>query len=222
MATLHTRGAALLALAAGFTCAPAGAGEDDGSLFYRLTPDADFTEGCFDPCACPIWFNDSLRGKFRLTPDSIDPLFDNYTVTGVRLALFFSPNTVRRFEGAGTYRIGGEFALMNQMTLELSDDGAPPETFDSNLIVGGVGFPDRIDLTISKNDLFCFDTALHISAHLVRGSISDLNEDSFVNAADLAIVLGGWGTDDVMGDLDFDGVVGASDVAVLLGEWGPE
>lgn len=43
--------------------------------------------------------------------------------------------------------------------------------------------------------------------------------DGVVNAADLSVLLGAWGTPAV--DLDGDGVAGASDLAILLGAWGP-
>ena len=47
----------------------------------------------------------------------------------------------------------------------------------------------------------------------------DLNGDLHVNATDLALFLGQWGS--VGGDADFDqnGIVDASDLSVLLGAW---
>jgi 5'-nucleotidase/UDP-sugar diphosphatase len=52
---------------------------------------------------------------------------------------------------------------------------------------------------------------------------ADLNDDSVINAADLAILLGLWGSCDpdalCPGDLDGDQMVGASDVTVLLASW---
>jgi 2',3'-cyclic-nucleotide 2'-phosphodiesterase (5'-nucleotidase family) len=52
---------------------------------------------------------------------------------------------------------------------------------------------------------------------------ADLNDDSVIDAADLAILLGLWGPcppkGGCAGDLDGDGSVGASDVTVLLASW---
>lgn len=52
---------------------------------------------------------------------------------------------------------------------------------------------------------------------------ADLNDDSVINAADLAILLGLWGPcptkGGCVGDLDGDGSIGASDVTVLLASW---
>jgi hypothetical protein len=53
----------------------------------------------------------------------------------------------------------------------------------------------------------------------------DLNLDGAVNAADLAILLGAWGSSACAGsaccapDLTNDGVIDAADIAVLLGQW---
>jgi hypothetical protein len=48
---------------------------------------------------------------------------------------------------------------------------------------------------------------------------ADLNGDGAVGAADLAILLGAWGTGKA--DLDGDGVTDAADLTALLGAWGP-
>ena len=45
----------------------------------------------------------------------------------------------------------------------------------------------------------------------------DLNQDMVVDALDLAIVLGGWGT--ASGDVDGDGTTGALDLAYVLNLW---
>ncbi|MFO0827302.1 MAG: PQQ-dependent sugar dehydrogenase [Phycisphaerales bacterium] len=49
---------------------------------------------------------------------------------------------------------------------------------------------------------------------------SDLNGDSTVDAADLAVLLGAWGATGGAADLNADGKVDAADLAVLLGAWG--
>jgi hypothetical protein len=46
----------------------------------------------------------------------------------------------------------------------------------------------------------------------------DLDGDGFVNAADLASLLAGWGNSGPT-DLDRDGSTGASDLAALLAAW---
>jgi hypothetical protein len=54
--------------------------------------------------------------------------------------------------------------------------------------------------------------------------LPDLSGDGVVSAADLALILGFWGTDGsgvIDADLDDDGIVSASDLALVLGNWGP-
>jgi hypothetical protein len=48
---------------------------------------------------------------------------------------------------------------------------------------------------------------------------ADLNQDSTVDAADLSILLGAWGSSGT-GDLTSDGIVNAADLSVMLGAWG--
>jgi FtsP/CotA-like multicopper oxidase with cupredoxin domain len=48
--------------------------------------------------------------------------------------------------------------------------------------------------------------------------LGDLNNDGAVNDADLALLLGGWGT--AAGDVNADGSTDASDLSMLLGNWG--
>ncbi len=51
---------------------------------------------------------------------------------------------------------------------------------------------------------------------------ADLNGDGFVDAEDLATLLGSWGPcGPCPADLFVDGIIDASDLAILLGAWGP-
>lgn len=47
----------------------------------------------------------------------------------------------------------------------------------------------------------------------------DLNNDAHMNGADLAVLLGAWGTGNAAADLTHDGTVNGADLAVLLGSW---
>ena len=49
--------------------------------------------------------------------------------------------------------------------------------------------------------------------------LGDLNGDGAVDGADLAILLGAWGTSDPAADLDQSGSVDGADLAMLLGAW---
>lgn len=50
--------------------------------------------------------------------------------------------------------------------------------------------------------------------------LGDVNNDGAVNGADLAGMLGAWGTHDPKFDFNVDGNVDAADLGVLLGAWG--
>ena len=51
-------------------------------------------------------------------------------------------------------------------------------------------------------------------------SIADIDCSGVVDAADLAVVIGAWGTSLCEADVNDDGTVNAQDVAILLGLWG--
>jgi hypothetical protein len=55
----------------------------------------------------------------------------------------------------------------------------------------------------------------------VADCLGDLDSDNDSDAADIARLLGNWGTSDPNADVDADGTVGPSDLAILLGSWGP-
>lgn len=83
-----------------------------------------------------------------------------------------------------------------------------------------VGNEDFIEMQWSGfwNDLPGWSTRY---ALVEANCLGDLNDDGWVDAADLGAMLGAWGTHDAAIDLNVDGVVDAADLAVLLGGWGP-
>ncbi|MCH2162556.1 MAG: hypothetical protein MK085_11880, partial [Phycisphaerales bacterium] len=50
-------------------------------------------------------------------------------------------------------------------------------------------------------------------------NIADINGDGIVDGADLARVLGSWGTSASGGDLNGDGIVDGADLAIVLANW---
>ena len=62
--------------------------------------------------------------------------------------------------------------------------------------------------------------ALFVGTTVLAVPTPDLNHDGFVNAPDLAILLGNWGPcGGPCADFDGDGFVNAVDLSILLGEW---
>lgn len=67
----------------------------------------------------------------------------------------------------------------------------------------------------------CLSRGLAVLAVTYPSQVGDLDGDGVVNAADLSILLGSWGScaGSCPADLDGDGSVGASDLGILLGQW---
>jgi hypothetical protein len=136
--------------------APAAAGEGN-SISYVLDKGSDYEVGCFGPCMCPV-LSLPLKGSFVLTPTVFDGLFWNYAITDVDF-VSGQGSSVLRITGSGVYKIGGEFALQQQLSLDLSVGDQPEQHFDSGFLVGGRDFPG-IYLSLSVNGFACFDTAM--------------------------------------------------------------
>ncbi len=161
----------LVVLGVGLAARRAGGQNSDAatSTLYALGPGSTAQRGCFDPCACPIMEEVPLRGTFVLTPGAADPLFRHYLVTNVSWDTQLGANTVH-ITGSGTYQVGGEFASMHQLSLDLKVGGETVQHFDSGLVVGGGDFP-HIDITLSIHGQYCFDTVLHIDASPIAAPV---------------------------------------------------
>jgi hypothetical protein len=108
---------------------------------------------------------------------------------------------------------------------------APGWVFDSTSPFNGLPGGSRLAMLRSSDN---FDPELHGGPDWenltleelaepspdVADCFADGNEDGIVDATDLSILLGAWGSTADAGDLDQDGVVGGSDLAALLGAWG--
>ena len=156
MLTLRTLSALALALA-GATPALA------QSVTYELHGSSRFLEGCYDPCDCALVAYEDLTGLFDLefansTPDG----FDHYDVENVAWTLVLPDGPVL-VTGAGTYSIGGQFALTQRLQLILTVGSAGPEHFDSGFVLGGISFP-VIDAAAAMNDFVCYDRVFDLNA----------------------------------------------------------
>ena len=132
------------------------------STIYKLNEGSTYQQGCFPPCLCPVTVQQPVRGTFKLTLTSSDGLFDFYNVSDASWVTTVDGSDLR-ITGSGTYQVGGEFALQQRLTLDLSINGGAPIHFDSGLVAGGGEFPN-INITISINDIHCYDTVIVINA----------------------------------------------------------
>jgi hypothetical protein len=134
----------------------------DAPVLYELTGASTFQRGCFDPCNCPITEQMPLVGTFKLSRVGFDGLFQVYSISDVSWDVNSSYLPLH-VSGSGTYRVGGEFALMHRLELDLKVDGEAAEHFDSGLIPGGGNFPS-IHAVVSVNDMVCYDTVITVDA----------------------------------------------------------
>jgi len=154
---------AVAALAALLPHPSAAAPSDDPTTLYQLIDNSNFETGCFGPCACPVLTTSPIRGTFLLHRVSVDPLFTTYTVSDVRWNLPDLPTPVQ-IQGSGTYKVGGEFAVEEEMVLDLAFDSGAPLHFDSGLNPGGGEFPDiNVRVSLHQNTA-CRDTVLDLKA----------------------------------------------------------
>jgi hypothetical protein len=123
----------------------------------------------------------------------------------------------------------------------VSLNGLPPGTrYIGNLVAPPVGSTTTLELSaafITPDSFRWYDVILEadldgdgqfqpltsVGLRQTEASVlcpSDLNADGTVDAADLAILLGGWGTGGTVADINGDGLVDGSDLAQLLGAWG--
>jgi hypothetical protein len=131
----------------------------DSTYVYSLAGPSNFAWGCYGPCLCPV-SERPITGTFKLKHVGFDGLFENYAVSDVR---FFGATGTLRIAGGGTYRVGGEVALQQQLVLDLSVNGEAVQHFDSGLVPGG-GI-SKIALSVSLHfERACFDTVIEVVA----------------------------------------------------------
>src|SRR5262249_11694146 len=108
---------AALALCSGTTPAVAAAAFDTTAVQYGLlTPPSAYETGCFGPCDCAVAMQPTY-GSFLLAQTSAGPLYDEYDVRGY-IASFNNGPGVVSIQGSGHYRVGGEVALQQQLTMD--------------------------------------------------------------------------------------------------------
>ncbi len=129
---------------------------------YDLGPKSSFETGCFGPCECPIFLR-QLQGTFYLQRVGFDPLFTYYKVSNVQWTVPAATSNLS-IRGSGTYKVGGEFAVQQQLSLDLSVNGGAAQRFDSGLVPGGGEFPRIVvDVSLHQNTA-CIDTVMHVDA----------------------------------------------------------
>jgi len=153
---------ALLLLGVAFASSSATGQTNSGTTLYRLKTDSGYVRGCFAPCMCPDMITQPVLGSFCLTPRGFDGLFHTYAVTDVHWT-FTNGGTATSVAGSGTYKVGGNGAPQQELSLFLQMNGGAVEHFDSGLLADSVPFPN-IKVSISTNREYCFDTVFRVDA----------------------------------------------------------
>src|SRR5439155_11849287 len=109
-------------------------------ILYRLDKGSDYEQGCFGPCACPVLINTPAAGTFVLTPAGFDGLYNNFKVTEVNWIVSIN-GTDTFVTGSGTYKVGGEFAVQQELALDLKVGDNAVQHFDSGLVGATVPSP---------------------------------------------------------------------------------
>jgi hypothetical protein len=132
------------------------------TVLYWLDKASSFEEGCIPPCECPDMLPVPVTGTFLLTSTGYDPLYSYYAVTNVlwRVSMNGADMLV---SGSGTYKVGGEVALLQELALDLQLGSTNVERFDSGLVPVAAPLP-AIKVTISTTNKICFKAAFNLDA----------------------------------------------------------
>lgn len=189
-------------LSLGFVLLLAGAGPvaSQGSAAipvpYRLHSVSTAEIGCQGPCACPVLTRQPVLGTFQLALTGDNGLYKTYAVNEVAWRIADTDPPVR-ITGSGVYRYGGEVALTQQMTLDLTVGDGEVQHFDSGLVPAQNDFP-IIRVAVAVNGFFCYDTVLTITAEPATTGVDDgagvlstvsLKPNPFRTSADLEFGL---------------------------------
>ncbi len=145
----------------------------DGGIF-RLTAESSYQHGCFPPCLCPLLVQSGVRGVFKVTPVGFDGVVHEFAVEDVNWTVPFenADGTVQplRVIGSGSYFVGSPdpiTVVQHRMILDLHVGDEPVQHFDSGWVLYDDSSVTHINITVSINDLYCFDTAFVIDAEVV-------------------------------------------------------
>jgi hypothetical protein len=100
-----------------------------GSAHYRLVEGSSLVDDCLICDRPTLLF--PLRGSFELAPLESNPLYATYMLTNVQFLSAAPAGTHFQITGSGTYRIGGEVAIQQTLSLALEINDGSTNTFSS-------------------------------------------------------------------------------------------
>jgi len=151
------------------------AGSASVRLPYQLGGDAEFQEGCFWPCRCPIWAATAVDGSFDLVFSGVEGDMLVFDIPEILLQIRLWDGGSIPVTGSGRYRIRPGGNAVQSLELEVIREGET-QTLHSGMVPMLARFP-AIDVSIHENDLHCFDTLFRIQARpRGRGTALDLRD----------------------------------------------
>jgi hypothetical protein len=179
----------------------------------------------------------AITGNVDSTGGVLDPSLDlgeaprslkitgNYTQTqGGTLAVQLAPGSNDLVQVTGIASLDGAIAVDFAPGF-VPTVGSEFTVLTASSVSGGFECIDASSLGVDGIEVVISPTSVKLVVTGDVASPGDLNLDGSVNATDLAILLGAWGSDACAGsaccapDLTNDGVINAADLAVLLGQW---
>jgi hypothetical protein len=144
------------------------AGQVLDPIQYTLGSGANLEFGCLGACACPVIFSGPMKGTFTFYRTGVDPLFTHYALLNIDWTYTMNDGPggtarVAHVRGHGTYDLGGEVALTQRLTLEVTTDDTLPQHFDSGVVPVHAAFP-IIDIEARVSVNACYDSAFHVVA----------------------------------------------------------
>lgn len=139
---------------------------------YTLVEGSTFADDC-PICGRPtIAF--PLRGTFDLLLDNAGPLFTTYRLTNIQFYAGSKSDPLYTVIGNGTYRVGGEVAVRQEMLLETETCNSAPScravTFTNESSAVTLGFP-LIEISLVQTQASLFSV---YSMHLVAAPVREL------------------------------------------------
>jgi hypothetical protein len=129
---------------------------------YALQKASAYEDGCFAPCMCPVLIHDDLRGRFSLIPRGTENGYDLFDVNDVLWFVTLDDGSTILIQGSGRYRSSTLYKLQ-RLEMDLVVGERPLEHYDSGLVPIRVPSPE-LNITISKNGMYCRDTVFTIDA----------------------------------------------------------
>jgi len=173
--------------------------------------------------------NDGRRDIIAMNPEDVVSVYQNQTQDAgawATVSLLGDGALVNGSAIGSVVRVSAG-GLVQHREVASGSSTTATEDLRPHFGLGGASQIDWIEVVWPRRGSLASRTERFDGPHAVSaihafspGSPADVDRDGDVDGADLAMLLGSWGSNDGVADLTGDGVVGGDDLAILLGAWG--